>query len=361
MCWLDMANAYGSEHHQLIQFALKHYRAPHSFKAVVSSLYSDLSASITSRLWSTKADPLKLGVYQGDPLSVVIFNTVMMTLADTLKEDQHLGYTFAQSHRSINVLQYADDTCLIANGLSSCQHLLAKVEKWLQWSGMRAKVTKCHTLAIQASTGKRYDPKLHLNGQNIPFIGNKTLKFLGGPITVPHSVKEHKMLLSSKLSQLLDKVDKAPVTRKQKFFLYRAGVCPRLNWDLSILQLPVSWVSSSLVVKATRHLKKWSGLARSADPARLYIPRAKGGLELPPTSLMYRKLKSSQAALILTSRDPITQHVTTIEIQREQALQRPQFQPMQFTRDVMAEEPGISRRGLVNRSKAGIREEDATI
>ena len=69
------------------------------------------------------------------------------------------------------------------------------------------KVTKCHSLAMQASTGKRYDPKLHLNDENIPFIGNKTLKFLGGPITVPRSTKEHRMLLSSKLSQLLDKVD----------------------------------------------------------------------------------------------------------------------------------------------------------
>ena len=207
VCWEDMANAYGSVHHQLIQFALKYYHAPHSFKAVVSCLYSDLSATITSRSWSTKAVPLKLGVYQGDPLSVVIFNTVMMTLADTLKEDQHLGYTFAQSHRSINVLQYADDTCLIANGPGSCQHLLAKVEKWLQWSGMRAKVTKYHSLAIQASTGKRYDPKLHLNEENIPFIGNKTLKFLGGPITVPYLTMEHRLLLSNKLSQLLDKVD----------------------------------------------------------------------------------------------------------------------------------------------------------
>ena len=43
---------------------------------------------------------------------------------------------------------------------------------------MRAKVTKYHSFAIQASTGKRYDPKLHLNGENIPFIGNKTVKFL---------------------------------------------------------------------------------------------------------------------------------------------------------------------------------------
>jgi len=60
----------------------------------------------------------------------------MIILADALKEDQHLlRYTFAQSHRFTNVLQYANDTCLIKNGPDSCQQLLAKVEKWLQNEG----------------------------------------------------------------------------------------------------------------------------------------------------------------------------------------------------------------------------------
>ena len=27
ICWLDLANAYGSVHHQLIQFTLRHYHA----------------------------------------------------------------------------------------------------------------------------------------------------------------------------------------------------------------------------------------------------------------------------------------------------------------------------------------------
>ena len=61
-----------------------------------------------------------MGVYQGDPLSVVVFNTVIMTLADALKADQHLGYTFTQSQGSMNVLQYADDTCLIGSGPAYC-------------------------------------------------------------------------------------------------------------------------------------------------------------------------------------------------------------------------------------------------
>ena len=28
ICWLDLANAYGSVHHSLIQFSLRHYHAP---------------------------------------------------------------------------------------------------------------------------------------------------------------------------------------------------------------------------------------------------------------------------------------------------------------------------------------------
>ena len=50
---------------------------------------------------------------------------------------------------------------------------------------MKAKVPKCYSLAIQASTAQQFDPKLYLNDQSIPFVGNRTIKFLGGPIQVP--------------------------------------------------------------------------------------------------------------------------------------------------------------------------------
>ena len=92
VCWLDLANAYGSVHHGLIDYALQHYHAPPCFRKVVSHLYTDLSATIASASWTTKPIPLQVGVYQGDPLSVVVFNTVMATLVDALKADSSLGY-----------------------------------------------------------------------------------------------------------------------------------------------------------------------------------------------------------------------------------------------------------------------------
>ena len=88
--------------------------------------------SIITEDWATPLVPLQKGVYQGDPLSVVIFNTVMNTLVDTVKTRIDLGYRFSDCPRQVNILQYADDTCLVANSPASCQFLLAKVSDWLQ-------------------------------------------------------------------------------------------------------------------------------------------------------------------------------------------------------------------------------------
>ena len=62
VCWLDLANAYGSVHHSLIDFSLARYYAPPTFSGLVRSLYQGLSASFMTREWSTPSIPLKTGV-----------------------------------------------------------------------------------------------------------------------------------------------------------------------------------------------------------------------------------------------------------------------------------------------------------
>lgn len=94
-------------------------------------------------------------------------------MADSLKSVQHLGYHFSGSQRGIHLLQYPDDTCLMGDGPASCNKLLEGVQKWLDWSAMKAKVPKCYSLALHASTAKTYDPKFSLYGQPIYFIGNE--------------------------------------------------------------------------------------------------------------------------------------------------------------------------------------------
>ena len=101
VCWLDLANAYGSVHHFLIHFTLQHYHAPPQFLEIIQSFYSNLSAKVNSNSWSTPLIPLKIGVYQGDPLSVVIFNTVINTMVEVIKTRPDLGYHITNRH-SVN-------------------------------------------------------------------------------------------------------------------------------------------------------------------------------------------------------------------------------------------------------------------
>jgi hypothetical protein len=53
ICWLDLANAYGSVHHSLIQFSLRHYHAPPQFLSVLQALYKGLSAKVITTDWET--------------------------------------------------------------------------------------------------------------------------------------------------------------------------------------------------------------------------------------------------------------------------------------------------------------------
>ena len=95
VCWLDLANTYGSVHHSLINFSLAHYHASPSFSGLVQSLYQGLSASSMTREWSTPPILHRIEVHQGDPLSVVIFSTVINILIDTLKIYKGQGYLLA--------------------------------------------------------------------------------------------------------------------------------------------------------------------------------------------------------------------------------------------------------------------------
>ena len=108
----------------------------------------------------------------------MIFLTVMNTLSDTLCTRKDFGFTLPSSSISVNHLLYADDACIISNSPAGCQHLLDMVQRWLEWAQLKAKVPKCRSLVIQASTGKRNTVDLSIGEQTIPPAEDNSFKFL---------------------------------------------------------------------------------------------------------------------------------------------------------------------------------------
>ena len=126
-------------------------------------------------------------------------------------------------------------------------------------------------------------------------------------------------------------------------------------WDLGIFDLPITWVNTCLEATATRYLKKWSGLACSVDPERLYLPKKNGSLDLPAISHLYKKMHVSHACQLITSRNPITQHVAKLQIEKEQDQQRAKFKPMLTVREVMVADPGASKKTVMRRAKEAVK------
>ena len=156
----------------------------------------------------------------------MVFNAVINSLVDTLQTREDLGYTLSDTRDKINLLQYADNTCIVTDVPATCQHLLTMVERWLAWSAMKAKVPKCFFLALQGSTGCTFDPQLILAGQTLPFMGNQTIKFFGLPIRIPHDPTMARENLKESLDRMLKSVDQCPFTGKQKLKLFKLGICP---------------------------------------------------------------------------------------------------------------------------------------
>ena len=343
-------------HHSLIHFSLQHYHAPPQFLAAVEVLYTGLNAKFSTAEWETPVIPLQKGVYQGDPLSVVIFNTVMNSLLDTVSLRTDLGYQFSDSSRRVNILQYADDTCLVANSPASCQFMLSMVSKWLQWSGMAAKVPKCRCVSLQGSTGRVVDPQLELDVP-IPFT-SEPVKFLGMSIQVKGASSNSRSAILSRLQAMLTAVDDSLLSRRQKLLLYSSGICPRLTWPLLIQEFPVSWLEKQVDTLATRYLKKWVGLCKSCNTAILHLPVAMGGLNLPRLSSLHKKLQVSHQCQLLLSRDECVRFLADRNLRREVGMGRKKFKPATFSRDIISTNPGGNSKSLSKAAKRVVKEDD---
>ena len=69
---LDLKNAFGEVHHNLIKSVLEYHHIPESLQLLIANLYTDFHSHIISDSFSTPAIPCNRGVLQGDCLSPLI-------------------------------------------------------------------------------------------------------------------------------------------------------------------------------------------------------------------------------------------------------------------------------------------------
>ncbi len=202
------------------------------------------------------------------------------------------------------------------------------------------------------------DPKLSINEDSIPPVGDQPIKFLGMTVQVPRDAAGARSALKESLERMLTAVDKAAVSRNQKLRLFKQGICPRLSWHFLVADIPITWFEKEAQPLATRYLKKWAGLARSANTVILFLPAKKGGLGLPSITNLYRKQHLSKQTQLLTSHDTSVRHIAEQHLQRETQMQRQKFRPAVMVDQVRSEKPDRSRQALTTAVKAAAAEKE---
>ena len=148
--WIDLANAYGSVPHNLIQFALSWYHIPLFLQELIFNYYELLKATVTTKAWTTAFFCFAIGVFQGCPLSAILFDVVFNLLVDFLSTLKHLGYILKATRISSFTTAFADDLNITTRSPKGNQTVLDLTDTWLSWTRtMRAKPRKCVSIAFR--------------------------------------------------------------------------------------------------------------------------------------------------------------------------------------------------------------------
>lgn len=301
--WIDLANAYGSVRHNLIQFALNWYHVPADIQKLVFDYYEKLMAKVVTQEWSTGFFLFDIGLFQGCVLSTILFNCVFQLLLDFLRPYQSLGY----SHKVVDVTSlqkaYADDLSLITTNSQDNQLVCDETNKWLHWTvTMAAKPKKCVSLGFRqfdprseassftpysATKYTAFDPQLTIDGHPIRFIAKLNpqdfedthFKFLGRWFEVLLRNDRIEDRTRQLFSDDMEAVRKSKVNGLMKLWLYQFYILAHLSWPFMVQDFSRSFAVS--LEKSTRvQLKKWAGIYKSADVGLLFRSRKAFGLGL---------------------------------------------------------------------------------
>ena len=113
--FIDLKNAFGEVHHNLIKCILEYHHVPFEIQSFVENFYNDFQTSILTKSYSTPFIPINRGVLQGDCLSPLLFNIIFNTFITSIRSQkfEQLGYKYAQHLSPRHWYQFADDAAIV--------------------------------------------------------------------------------------------------------------------------------------------------------------------------------------------------------------------------------------------------------
>ena len=298
---LDLKNAFGEVHHNLIYEVLKYHHIPDHISHLVKSLYSGFHTSVITSDFHTSFIPVRRGVLQGDCLSPLLFNLCFNIFIQHIKAPNYLEFGFlldcCKNLNPVHWFQFVDDAAVISGQESENQHLLNRFTIWCKWSQMVIRVDKCVTFGIKKSATRsiQYLPKLLVNTELVPCVRlGDSFRYLGRYFDFDMSNIVHKQELSQMVGDIMYKIDLLPLHPRNKCQLYSRYLLSKISWHLTVADLTKTWVSQNFDNLVNKYFRSWLDLPISGTLSNVFLPRSKCGLSIQPPSI-----KHAQCQIVL--------------------------------------------------------------
>jgi hypothetical protein len=342
--WIDLANAYGSVKHNLVQFALNWYHVPKHIQGLIFDYYEKLCASVTTKDWATSFFDFDIGLFQGCVLSTILFDCVFNLLLDFLGPLEGKHAVKVEDGSTAFIKAYADDLKIATSTPEGHQIVLDATDTWLKWSlTMRAKPRKCVCMAFRqfrknAPPSKFdnvsnkiysvYDPQLSIAGKRMKFIlqdesfEGTHFKFLGRWLNPALDEAEVKNAFLSKTDELMKKLENNAIDGFMKLWIYQHFVLGMLSWPLLIQDFNRDFVKVQVARPTGVYLRRWAGVFKSIDIGCLHRRKENFGLGLTSLVTYFEKLQVIKLHLVKFSPDPSIAALYEMRRKREESQSR---------------------------------------
>lgn len=178
---LDLFKAFDTAHHHIILETMSELKCPTLFIDYLKQLYSSAKTSLELSNGDSVDIRIGRGVFQGDPLSPLIFNHIIDRALKKLDED----YGYPCGTDNVTCMAFADDINLVGDSVSGTQMNINNLVCELRKFGLEVSPSKCLSLSIMMDTHRKIrvlDTNEHftINGKSIKSITPSTKwKYLG--------------------------------------------------------------------------------------------------------------------------------------------------------------------------------------
>ena len=300
--WLDISNAFPSVPHNYLWSLMSHVGIDSGFINMMKLFYKDTHTFYTCGNITTPHIPVRKGVRQGCPISMILFALAIDPVLDAVKSMKIPSYMLGDNQ--INVLAYADDIAIISKNTDDMQCLLNKAIEKASECDMYFQPKKCAYLMYPS-----LDNHHQVSINNIPIrklCVNEFYKYLGVPIGLDYDQSPYEIL--SKLLSDLNKIAFSDLYDWQKLLAYKTFLHPRLNFAFRTRHIKNSAFSGSKSTKDVNYSTKLRSLFRKilslpdySELCHLYALVDDGGVGLTDLKDEYHIQSVVQTFRLLTT------------------------------------------------------------